>query len=100
MSVGDGWRFGICCMVVFGAIAVGRAQTATSKPINDALTLNGDGAQRSKNIHWPNGFHLEQADLFAHNEVVVHASCEKVSLISLTLKRGRSGIRTPTMCSC
>jgi hypothetical protein len=49
-----------------------------SKPINEALTSNGDGAQRSKEIHWPDGFHPEQADLFAHNEIVVHASCEKV----------------------
>jgi uncharacterized protein YndB with AHSA1/START domain len=37
-----------------------------------------DGARRSKDIHWPDGFHPEQADLFAHNEIVVHASCEKV----------------------
>jgi hypothetical protein len=65
-------------MVVLGAIAVGRAQTAPLKPINEALTFNGDGAQRSKDIHWPKGFHPEQADLFAHNEIVVHASCEKV----------------------
>jgi uncharacterized protein YndB with AHSA1/START domain len=43
-----------------------------------ALTFNGDGAQRSKDIHWPDGFHPERADLFAHNEIVVHASCEKV----------------------
>jgi Polyketide cyclase / dehydrase and lipid transport len=78
MSVGDGWRAGIYCMVVLGAIAVGRAQTAPLKPINEALTFNRDGAQRSKDIHWPKGFHPEQADLFAHNEIVVHASCEKV----------------------
>jgi hypothetical protein len=51
MSVGDGWRVGIYCMVVLGAIAVGRAQTAPSKPMNEALTFNGDGAQRSKDIH-------------------------------------------------
>jgi hypothetical protein len=78
MSVGDGWSVGVYCMVVLGAIAVGRAQTAPSKPINEALTFNGDGAQRSKDIQWPKGFHPEQADLFAHNEIVVHASCEKV----------------------
>jgi hypothetical protein len=78
MSVGHGWRVGIYCMVISGAIAVGRAQTAPSKPINEALTSDGDGAQRSKDIHWPKDFHPEQADLFAHNEIVVHASCEKV----------------------
>jgi len=64
--------------MVIGAIAPGRAQTARPKPTNEALTFNSDGAQRSKGIHWPEGFHTEQADLFAHNEIVVHASCEKV----------------------
>ena len=64
--------------MVIGAIAPGRAQTARPKPTNEALTFNSDGAQRSKDIHWPEGFHTEQADLFAHNEIVVHASCEKV----------------------
>jgi hypothetical protein len=78
MSVGDGWRVGIYCMVVLGVIAVGRAQTAPSTPINEAHTFNGDRAQRSTDIHWPKGFHSEQADLFAHNEIVVHASCEEV----------------------
>jgi uncharacterized protein YndB with AHSA1/START domain len=78
MPVGDGWSVGIYCMVVLGAIAVGRAQTASSKPINEALTFNGDGAQRSKDIHWPRGFHPEQADLFVHNEIVIDAPCEKV----------------------
>jgi hypothetical protein len=78
MPVGDGWRVVVYCMVVIGAIIDGRAQARTSKPVNEALTFNGDGAQRSKEIHWPDGFHPEQADLFAHNEIVVHASCEKI----------------------
>jgi hypothetical protein len=49
-----------------------------SKPTNEALIFNRDGAQRFNDIHWPDGFRPEQADLFAHNEIVVHASCEKV----------------------
>jgi uncharacterized protein YndB with AHSA1/START domain len=65
-------------MVLIGAIASGRAQTAGSKPISETLSVNGVGAQRSKEIHWPDGFHPEQADLFAHNEIVVRSSCEKV----------------------
>jgi hypothetical protein len=69
-------RFVVLCVMVTGAIVAGRAQTA--KPVNEALTVNGDGAQRSKDIHWPDGFHPELADLFAHNEIVIHASCEKV----------------------
>jgi uncharacterized protein YndB with AHSA1/START domain len=65
-------------LTVAGAIATCRAQTAGSKSINEALTFNRDGARRSKEIHWPRGFRPEQADLFAHNEIVVHSSCEKV----------------------
>lgn len=78
MSLRNGCRIVTLCLVAIGAVTAGRAQTAQSKPANEALTFNGDGAQRSKNIHWPDGFHPEQADLFTHNEIVVHASCEKV----------------------
>jgi uncharacterized protein YndB with AHSA1/START domain len=78
MSTWKVWRVVVLCVMVTGAIVPGRAQTARSKPVNEALTVNGAGAQRSKDIHWPDGFHPEQADLFAHNEIVVHASCEKV----------------------
>ena len=78
MSVWGGRRVVMCCMLVLGAIAVGRAQTVHSGPTNEAFTINGDGAQRSKDIHWPDAFHPEQADLFAHNVIEVHASCEKV----------------------
>jgi len=78
MSVRKVSRVVVFCVMAAGAVASGRAQTASSKPVNVALTVNGDGAQRSNEIHWPDGFHPEQADLFAHNEIVVHASCEKV----------------------
>lgn len=78
MSVWNGWRVVMSFLVVTGAVIMGHAQTARSKPANEALTFNADGALRSKDIHWPDGFDPEQADLFAHNEIVVHASCEKV----------------------
>jgi uncharacterized protein YndB with AHSA1/START domain len=78
MSVWNGWRVVMSFLVVTGAVTVGHAQTARSKPANEALTFNADGALRSKDIHWPDGFDPEQADLFAHNEIVIHASCEKV----------------------
>lgn len=32
-----------------------------------------DMAMRSKDIHWPEGFSPDSADLFAHNEIFVHA---------------------------
>ena len=78
MSVRNGWRIIMSFLAITGAVAIAHAQGAPSTGINEALTLNGDGALRSKKIHWPDGFHPEQADLFAHNEVVIHASCEKV----------------------
>ena len=78
MSAWKVWRVVVLYVLVMGVVATGRAQTAQSKPTSEALTFNGDGARRSKNIHWPDSFHPEQADLFAHNEIVVHASCEKV----------------------
>jgi hypothetical protein len=78
MSAWKVWRVVVLYVLATGAIASGCAQTAGSKPTSEALTFNGDGAQRSKGIHWPDGFHPEQADLFAHNEITVHASCEKV----------------------
>ena len=68
----------VIVVVAIGAIAMGQARTVGSKQINAALASNGDGAERSREIHWPNGFHPEQADLFAHNEIVVHAPCQKV----------------------
>ena len=78
MSVWNGWKVVMSFLAVAGTVSMAYAQTRQSKLTNEALTFNGDGAQRSKNIHWPDGFHPEQADLFAHNEIVIRASCEKV----------------------
>lgn len=62
---------GAVCVVAIGAVWA----FATGK--TDALTFNSDGALRSKDIHWPEGFHPEQANMFAHNEIDIHASCTK-----------------------
>jgi uncharacterized protein YndB with AHSA1/START domain len=78
MSVRNGWRIVMSFLAITGAVAIAHAQGVQTKRTNEALTFNADGALRSKEIHWPDGFHPEQADLFAHNEVVIHASCEKV----------------------
>jgi hypothetical protein len=42
------------------------------------MTMKDDLANRSRDIHWPAGFDPAQADLFAHNELVIHAPCERV----------------------
>jgi hypothetical protein len=43
-----------------------------------ASSMKDDLARRSPDIHWPSGFEPEQADLFAHNELIINASCERV----------------------
>lgn len=40
--------------------------------------MAADLAARDKNIHWPAAFEPEHADLFAHNEVRLNASCDAV----------------------
>jgi uncharacterized protein YndB with AHSA1/START domain len=42
------------------------------------MTMKDDLAHRSRDIHWPTGFDPARADLFAHNELVIHAPCERV----------------------
>jgi len=74
MVVRNGCKVVVLCALKAAAIAAGSAQTARSKSTDEALTCNGDGAQRSNQIHWPDGLHPEQADLFARNEIFVHAS--------------------------
>jgi hypothetical protein len=43
-------------------------------------TMSRDLANRSRDIHWPEGFSPDQADLFSHNELRIEASCERVSV--------------------
>jgi len=42
------------------------------------LGLNDDVAKRSPDLHWPDGFSPDDADLFAHNEVSISPSCATV----------------------
>src|SRR5580692_3589685 len=68
------WRRDPVGLTFFCASANAQAK---EKKMNEALTINGDGAQRSPDIHWPKGQHPED-DLYAHNEIMVNASCETV----------------------
>ena len=43
-----------------------------------SMTMTDDLANRSRDIHWPEGFSPDKADLFSHNELVVNAPCERV----------------------
>ncbi len=42
------------------------------------MTMQHDLATRAKEIHWPAGFDPEKADLFSHNSLLIHATCEKI----------------------
>lgn len=42
------------------------------------MTMRDDLAARSPDIHWPAGFEPAKADLFAHNDLTINASCERV----------------------
>src|SRR5271165_6931055 len=63
------------CLTFFCASSNAQAK---EKKMNEALTINGGGAQRNPDVDWPKGHHPEFADLDAHNEIMVNASCETV----------------------
>jgi hypothetical protein len=42
------------------------------------MTMMTDLASRSPDIHWPVGFVPASAGIFAHNELLINASCEQV----------------------
>ncbi len=52
--------------------------TPTSLGKATRMTMQHDLATRATEIHWPQGFAPETADLFSHNSLLIHASCEKV----------------------
>jgi uncharacterized protein YndB with AHSA1/START domain len=51
---------------------------ATAAHAAQPATMQDDLSHRSPHIHWPDGFDPATADLFAHNETHVYASCERV----------------------
>lgn len=41
-------------------------------------TIRDDLVERSASIHWPDGFDPDNADLFAHNAIVIDAPAESI----------------------
>jgi hypothetical protein len=67
-------------LLVFGLASAG-AQTSRAVDHSEeykAMSMKDDLAHRSPDIHWPTGFEPEKADLFAHNDLIINASCERV----------------------
>jgi uncharacterized protein YndB with AHSA1/START domain len=86
MSTGQGknLRRALTITAAVGLLLTGESawsQTVKANPRAErstTMTMKDDLANRSRDIHWPTGFDPEKADLFAHNELVVHAPCERV----------------------
>jgi hypothetical protein len=49
-----------------------------SAVLRDIAPMGDDLANRSLDIHWPEGFTPADADLFSHNELFINASCQRV----------------------
>ena len=67
-------------LLVFGLTSAG-AQASHAVDHSQgykAMSMKDDLAHRSPDIHWPTGFEPEKADLFADNELIINASCERV----------------------
>jgi hypothetical protein len=74
-------RIAATSLLVFGLVSV--SDLAAFPPVAHAegykaMSMNNDLANRSPDIHWPTDFGPDKADLFAHNELVINASCERV----------------------
>jgi uncharacterized protein YndB with AHSA1/START domain len=67
-------------LLVFGLAGTGAQAFRAVDHILEykAMSMEDDLAHRSPNIHWPAGFEPEKADLFAHNELIINASCGRV----------------------
>lgn len=73
---------------VRGSVAIAATAAALLLPVlaaaqatpGDVLStpIAGDLASRSQDISWPQGFDPATAALFAHNELRIHATCERV----------------------
>ena len=61
-------------------VAIGASMCVGAIPAyaQSAAPANDDFAKRSSEIHWPAGYAPKDADLFAHNELSINASCGTV----------------------
>src|ERR1700676_2239655 len=67
-------------LLVFGLAGAGAqaSHAGDHSQGHKAMSMKYDLAHRSPDIHWPAGFEPEKADLFAHNDLIINASCERV----------------------
>jgi hypothetical protein len=65
-------------LLVFGLTSAQAAHAVDHSQGYKAMSMKDDLAHRSPDIRWPGGFEPEKADLFAHNDLIINASCERV----------------------
>lgn len=67
-------------VVLTCATTIAWSQDAVSQAVHSTIasTMKSDQEHRSHEIHWPEGFNPEKADLFSHNELTMQASCKEV----------------------
>lgn len=72
-------RVTVASLLIFGAAHAGVSAGSLAHPEGyTAMSMKDDLAHRSPDIHWPDGFEPVRADLFAHNDLIINASCERV----------------------
>ena len=67
-------------LLIFGLASAGAQASRAADHLLEyqAMSMKDDLAHRTPDIHWPTGFEPEKADLFAHNELIINASCERI----------------------
>jgi len=74
-------RVAAASLLVLGLVSAGALADSHSSSRTEGyktMSMKDDLAHRSPEIHWPAGFEPAKADLFAHNELLINASCERV----------------------
>ena len=79
-------------LLVFGSARSQTVQAHAQAERKAIMTMKDDLAKRSRDIRWPSGFDPAKADLFAHDELVIRAPCERVWQHISMRPSGLSGI--------
>jgi uncharacterized protein YndB with AHSA1/START domain len=69
---------GTAAMILLAQATPSSGQSDQDAKGSTAMTMKDDLTHREKDIHWPQGFDPSKADLFSHNSLLIHASCEKI----------------------
>jgi Polyketide cyclase / dehydrase and lipid transport len=69
---------GTAAMILLAQATPSSGQSDQDTKGSTAMTMKDDLTHREKDIHWPQGFDPSKADLFSHNSLLIHASCEKI----------------------